>query len=277
MPDYQNDLFGESDYDTAPSNNNISSKIITFGTKYKGQPIEVLANDPSYCEFLLNKPWFKKDHFAIYQFVINNFIVPDDTPEHNALQKLFLKKEFCFALAKLCNWKPMKKASCIRSLDNYLRKINPLKYTNYHLYQEKFEDAQSQKEYLNEAVFVENGIEYIDYETPLFSLEFKFEQDGWDVIIQNICSFVQDDCIANKVCYKNTNKIAVEIKPSIDEKYPGILRQMKAAKDYPDYKCLVYKNISSTRTTLEEVKQCFATENFKVFSIAEIENAQKEL
>lgn len=67
--------------------------IVPFG-KYRGQPIEVLAQDASYRDWLMAQPWFGERFPNLRTIVINNFAAPDETPEHNELQARFLNHEW---------------------------------------------------------------------------------------------------------------------------------------------------------------------------------------
>ena len=68
-------------------------EIIPFG-KYKGQPVDLLAQDPQYCEWLSQQDWFRTRYPAIHTLIINHFGQPEETPEHNALQALFVDEAF---------------------------------------------------------------------------------------------------------------------------------------------------------------------------------------
>jgi hypothetical protein len=35
--------------------------VVNFG-KYRGQPIEILASDRGYCDWLMAQPWFRDRH-----------------------------------------------------------------------------------------------------------------------------------------------------------------------------------------------------------------------
>ncbi len=86
---------------------NISrTKIIPFG-KYKGQSVEVLASDPSYVNYIQKDDWVKKNYPDIHTIIINNFQEPNETPEHNSLQVLFLETDFCNKFCEVVNpnWK----------------------------------------------------------------------------------------------------------------------------------------------------------------------------
>ena len=277
MPDNQFELFNNEEI-CNPIIKQPTNRIITFG-QYKGQPVEVLAQYPQYVEYLMKDNWLKNNHPNIYQIVINNFCEPNDTPEHNALQARFLNNDFCFSLGVLCQWKLMKKVNCIRNIDNAIRKINNIPDTYSCGYSQKWEDIdelKSLKEYINETVFEENDIEYIDKDCPLFEIDKLFEQDGWDVIIRSK-NYICEDCLAYKDCRINTDKIAIEIKPTLGDKYPDYLRQMKNARTHPDFQCLIYENFTATSVTFEQIKEIFRSSGFIIFSFAEIENSYKLL
>src|SRR6266699_159773 len=67
--------------------------IVPFG-KYKGKPVEVLAQDREYCDWLASQDWFRSRFTAIHTLIVNNFGEPSETPEHNALQALFTEEEW---------------------------------------------------------------------------------------------------------------------------------------------------------------------------------------
>ncbi len=77
----------------------MSAEVVPFG-KYKGQPVEVLAADHDYCEWLTAQPWFKARYLNVYNTVINYGAEPQDSPEHNQMQARFLDDAWCLGLAK---------------------------------------------------------------------------------------------------------------------------------------------------------------------------------
>ena len=74
------------------------TEIVPFG-KYKGQPLEVLAQDHEYMDWLMEQDWFRSRYQNIYAIVINNFQAPSETPEHNILQAKFLDEDYRFKIA----------------------------------------------------------------------------------------------------------------------------------------------------------------------------------
>jgi len=273
------DLFSENkdetiNKDILPVNNG----LITFG-KYEGKPIETLATDISYCQWLLTQSWFKERYFPIYHIVINNICVPRDTPEHNRLQIRFADDNFCMALSKLCNWKLMNKKKCIWNINNAINKLKQANYSSYNNNFDKIEELNMQLDEMNENVYLKNGIEYSAYSNePFFIIKKVFEEGGGDIIIQtddqnNNSTNCYQDCLAYNYCYIKTDKIAVEIKPSLGDDYALILTEMKSRKFRPDYQCLVYEKFTSVKATLEQIKTVFASDNIKIYSFNEIENA----
>lgn len=77
----------------------MSDDLIPFG-KYRGQPIEALANDQQYADWLTAQPWFRERYSSLYTVIINNFSVATDTPEHNKLQARLLDDAFVVKLIR---------------------------------------------------------------------------------------------------------------------------------------------------------------------------------
>lgn len=71
----------------------MADTIVPFG-KYKGQPVEAMAADKQYLDWLTAQPWFREKFQNIYTLVVNNLQEPTETPEHNKLQALFLDDAF---------------------------------------------------------------------------------------------------------------------------------------------------------------------------------------
>lgn len=84
---------------------NQKSTVVPFG-KYKNQPLEALAADVDYVEWLREQPWFKeKFHWIDKQIVVvqHGSQEPQETPEHNRLQAMFLEKPTRLAVLSLCS------------------------------------------------------------------------------------------------------------------------------------------------------------------------------
>ena len=79
--------------------------------KYKGQPVELLAADHQYTEWLSSQPWFRERYATIYQTIINYGQEATASPEHNEMQARFLDDTWCLALA--CTIRPQWVAALI--------------------------------------------------------------------------------------------------------------------------------------------------------------------
>jgi hypothetical protein len=65
-----------------------------FG-KYKGRPVvELLEEAPKYLQYMATRPWVRENFPAIYQIIIDRGPKPEDTPEHNRIQAMFLDESF---------------------------------------------------------------------------------------------------------------------------------------------------------------------------------------
>ena len=84
--------------------------IVPFG-KYRGQPIDVLAADSGYCDWLIAQAWFRERYGNVYTLIVNNFGEPTETPDHNALQARFLDEAFCRATLSAIGWQPVSDAA----------------------------------------------------------------------------------------------------------------------------------------------------------------------
>lgn len=133
----------------------MADAIVPFG-KYKGQPVEAMAADKQYLDWLTAQPWFREKFQNIYTLVVNNLQEPTETPEHNKLQALFLNEDF---------------------RRRFLVKIHGETCVG---------DASE--------------------------ISVHFENEGFDVHLDGPCE-----------CH-------VEIKPSIGDDYPAVLRQIKRAR-----------------------------------------------
>ena len=76
------------------------SALMPIG-KYKGKPLEVVAADSKYCEWLVQQDWANERYGHIIQFISNGAQENQETPEHNRIQAQFLDAEFRLKVARL--------------------------------------------------------------------------------------------------------------------------------------------------------------------------------
>jgi hypothetical protein len=195
----------------------MTDQLIPFG-KYKGKPVEILAEDKDYTNWLLAQPWFKTKYQNIHMIVINNFHAPVDTPEHNELQVKFLDKKYALKLAYL---------------------LEPRLFDKGHL--------------------------------PTIS-NLTVEK-GYDV-----------SYMASTPHWYASAKILIEIKPTIADDFPSVLRQMKASMpitcgDFDDprkkfYYCLVVRDYIGVGADREQFIQFFQSQGYRVIFWTDIENTK---
>lgn len=192
-------------------------QIVPFG-KYKGQPLEVMATDRNYVEWLTAQPWFRERFQPLYTVIVNQFQEPSETPEHNALQVLFLEPRYRLAFIETASpgasrrhleWlgrKREQKISEARTKLDFERKC---------LASSEEMDAilPDQPRWVVARIqLAERDLEQAEVAAAptLPDVSVTFERGGVDVSITGLGEF------------------AIEIKPSVADDYPAVLRQMRA-------------------------------------------------
>lgn len=74
----------------------MSGEIIPIG-KYKGQPLEAVAADQQYRDWLMAQEWFKEKFARLYG-MLAAMNAPIESPEHNAMQARFLDDRVCYEI-----------------------------------------------------------------------------------------------------------------------------------------------------------------------------------
>lgn len=222
------------------------NKLIPFG-KYKGQPLEAMAEDRQYTDWLVAQPWFRERYGNLYAVVINNFCEPSETPDHNALQARFLDDDFRLKFSSVAIprlwWHARMDGEMIKTL---VHKSVECKKTCEHrcLSLNKSEERINQK---HRAVF--SCKSFSNRDSPLITIHKpRFEESSVDC-----CFCVSGGVFFSAVVLRNgeeigpyshhgqaefrtsillTNRcdsieLGIEIKPEIGDDYPAILRQMR--------------------------------------------------
>ena len=218
--------------------------VIPFG-KYRGQPIEVLEADPQYAKWLAGQGWFRSHHQNLHAIIINNFQEPSETPEHNALQALFLGETIQRAFVSLVANSWMNKLvegfqndlqREIKIVDHEIRKgieyvkelkkpPSPPKPGNSIGMEVNTFSEKAQKRRIRENEI--RAQELVDYKKSLFqqldqgrtfSISVEFEERGCDV-------FLAVSATDNR---EYSKEFRIEIKPTVGDDYPAVLRQMKS-------------------------------------------------
>lgn len=186
--------------------------IIPFG-KHRGKTIaEVQEFDPGYLDWLTGQPWFRDKYVILHQTIINRGAEPEDTPDHNALQALFLDNDFCGALATAAGldpqycWQYIVNEGIARVKDRLLRDLAAIDSGKAMWDREQREkDVATNRQELAR-------LQSLSFKLHVESREF--EVGGFDVVFW----------------IRHCDRFHVEIKPVVADDYPSVLRQMKLAK-----------------------------------------------
>lgn len=344
----------------------MSAELITFG-KYKGQPVEVLANDKKYTDWLMAQEWFRTGHVQLYNVIVNNFCEPSDTPEHNRMQADFMKTEVKEKVIRHLFKEPEKLIKYygnrakdydeeISGIELRLAELQKEK-EDYEIKEKEFSDLEKKEheEHKDEIEYLKNKCaEYIklekeEYEkiqqkynecwskiNKLEELESEYRNKKLELsskirdmdssiktVSQKMSGALRKKTYLNELCENLKNNmfmiekttfevngwdvymhlgfpynanIFLELKPSVGDDYPSVLREMKVHKNYAsrnqdvvykdyyydycdygrcsygtadtkDYHILVYKNLTTSTISESELAEYFNSCDFKVVKI----------
>lgn len=211
-------------------------ELVPFG-KYRGQPAQVLQSDRPYAEWLLKQPWFSEQYGGIKTLIVNNFKEAADSPVHNELQARFLDKKFAYSVT-----------------------LAAKKRTPFDVWR---------------ATFPAN-IKTRDGTPPREVYEVQFEDHGWDVVVE--CRF-NCECYEMDVSGGNSLRLVrfawggivfFEIKPTIGDDYPSVLRQVKAREDY-EGSCVLVEKFEATTVSFEDVREIFRSSGICLLRLCDVE------
>jgi uncharacterized protein (DUF3820 family) len=241
------------------------NEIIPFG-KYKGCDIAEMIADREYIEWLQAQSWFSEKYSKINQIIINYGVEPEETPEHNAMQAQFLRRDLLLAV---------------------LKRLNPSFYDKISLTLEIY-DFESLKNgcqrYLHKPVTVD--IEQIEcdlhFEVMGFDLflnanyELKITDEDGNLYIGRVIASCDYDKSHNYQQDGNGKGYAIELKPTLSDDYPAVLRQIKrnlkcCAEHARPRPVLIVGLYHGKGATWAEVVQIFGLSGIKAILMAEIE------
>lgn len=288
----------------------MTNNLVPFG-KYKGQPVEALRSDQSYVDWLVNQDWFQAKYKNIYTVVINNFGEPAETPDHNAMQIKFLDKTWLFKFLH-CFYRSRGKQylfelhidgsdiqnKIVDTIDKSLADCQSLfskalialeskcsqgvdedSIKNAFLHNE-WHDASKQIKRARSIADLCISIQHpnlSDFFVP--STSVLFEDCGFDVTINA-------SLVTNVKCEISNATIFCEMKPSMGDDYPAVMRQIKAnynrismpSSRYVSARqgalCLVLGKYSGIGATFDQVKTMFATEGITIVEELSVDAVQ---
>lgn len=221
------------------------SEMIEFG-KYKGKPVEVLAKDREYTDWLANQPWLKDRHPAIYNVIINNFGEPEETPEHNRLQARFMDDEFFESV--LSNLfigieSELKSLSISENLDTQEGMVfvdHPPETVERSGHSSPVFELNS----IDVMFTIEAKYKFLRQKKP--HPKFHMHKEPSEIMVSS-----------NKLCH-----FRIELKPMVGDDYPAILREMVHKK----CNLLIYENFRSDAIDEKLLEKFFATRKIKILS-----------
>lgn len=245
----------------------MEKNLITFG-KYKGQPVEVLAADKEYTEWLLAQSWFKEKNINLYTVIINNFREPLDTPEHNKMQIKFLNLDYRLKFALYVN-KDFFKFDCEGIKTALISQLSTSEYAKDLAIvlrkPEKHYGIVSKKL----LTYSNPNFENVDV---AFRLKYGIEIN-YNYIEKNRNSFHYNERIGDHLNLLNEEFFQIEIKPTVSDDFPAVLRQMKASM--PVHRSinsiLFLKEYTGIGANEDEFVQYFKSQGYKVIFEREIE------
>jgi len=226
--------------------------VVPFG-KYKNQPVEVLAHDREYCDWLVNQGWVKERFPEFFMVIINNFGEPAETPAHNAMQARFLEDRFCYkffhALDKLYG-----------ILDKNCMVLGALDHRQFEA----------------DAIDVDLQLSYWRYGLRFHRIDRWIEvpYSDWHSDAGGPYTNMRRDAHDYGYGYVSPTAYALELKPTLGDEYPAVLRQCLHQKRAQ--RALVIDQFSAKGATLEQVRQIFHASFIALVTWAEILVAPEE-
>lgn len=244
----------------------MTSNVIPFG-KYKGQPVEDMLADRDYMAWVEAQPWFRERYLHLLSR--RDADAASRTPVHNKLQTLFLDEEYRLAFVSLIN-----PDAIVELLKNHLK------------------EQQSQ---LTEALAKSDATDFVGFDRYLleplkWSTSVAFETNGGDVVIRASVSapsllikslydrlleevqttITQDTTLF--YCGPFHSGLIIEIKPTVADEYPAILRQMERNKS--DY--LFVERYEGEGATQNQFVAIFAASGKRVVFKRDVDRAVAE-
>lgn len=256
----------------------MENRLIPFG-KYKGQPIEVLAQDKPYLEWLQTQDWFKQRYGNINTIIVNNFGAPAETPEHNKIQAMFTEKAFANSFLQYImkdHIEAMKKERyCLRfDTVSMIRFKETKKVAAFGSFDKKTTLDKIRAHYQPDSKTTYETIEEL-FEVPVTRLflsfpdrlrvecsGISFESKGIDVVL-SYCINPHDPSFHTSAALTT---IPVEIKPNLSDDYPAVLRQMMANTS----QYLLIGSYDGVGATLEQVRFIFKASHRTIVLLSQI-------
>lgn len=204
-----------------------SAIIIPFG-KHKGATVaELIAKDQAYADWVMSQGWVAERFAELHAALVTRGAGTEDTPEHNALQARFLDADFrcgtlrCaiprrlnLAKAENIQWAVNIAKDELKTCENSIRAWSSWRRNEVGAAQ-GINDDQARLPSLLAAV------DTIANEATRLVTSATFEVRGVDVVIK------WDIWIGKHKFSVGGSQTEIELKPSLGDDYPTVMRQMK--------------------------------------------------
>jgi len=228
-----------------------SAIILPFG-KHKGKTVaELLATDPQYADWVSAQAWVAERFAELHSAIISRGAGIDDSPEHNAIQGRFLEPAFREGILYVLFGRERSMASAKKAIvADFQRYMNP---------------AYETRDNLKWAEKCRGLLERIALGEPLkLNTAAAFEVKGVDVELSYRWDF------AGEGSY--TREVGLEIKPTLGDDYPSVMRQMKRL----DAWCLVIGTYTGRGISEPQMRAMFGSSGIRVVFLQEIEEAMRQ-
>ena len=235
------------------------SDQVPFG-KYKGRPVEEMLSDASYMAWLEAQPWFR-ERFGHLKTAKDTDAM-SRTPVHNKLQTLFLDRRYqtAFVICADPDWvmdmgsrAKSTQASTVRTINKILaerpQRIEEMKAPGYRttLEQKWISDERHAARIasMEESIpFFADLLSRVAADKHALQSSAAFESAGADVLLTVGLVYlkvwnegynpISDELDVSKIhCERDADMgrpFSIEIKPTVADEYPAVLRQMNRNK-----------------------------------------------
>lgn len=272
------------------------AQIVPFG-KYRGQPVEALAQDDQYREWLMAQPWFGERFPNLRTVIVNNFAAPEETPEHNALQALMLDDAWTLRFLRTVlgdqglekigeaaradaaepEWeraegageRALKAKEWVKADSDLLERSRASDGIAHGLDLARLEDRLSRgraEQAAAEATEKKHMAAAEELERRTWKFGFRrrrFEDAGADVVVDGVLYL---DGVKHPSW---THEFRIECKPAVGDDYPAILRQMKASKC--DVLLIGDGGYTGRGANLEQVRAIFKASGIRVVLLRDMQ------
>jgi uncharacterized protein (DUF3820 family) len=205
----------------------MAGEIVPFG-KYKGRPVEDMAADRDYCDWMAQQPWFREKFANIYNVVINYGVEPTETPEHNAMQARFLDDAYCLAL--LQHVRPGKLLEIRRLIDRDITERMLPRNTRRWDSQTVETSFEFKGWDVITTVHLSEDVRYrlyTEHPAPYWSHQTREGTDWYETNFAqelNVGAYCSWDDLSRT--FRGHATLLVECKPTMGDDYPAVLRQV---------------------------------------------------